>query len=70
MPGTDTEVDVCICFSNNCNEGESTDWGIHGLRTPSKVFLPSRISQIMFWPIGYIDWPNKLWGNFKITFIT
>ena len=41
MPGTDTEVDVCICFSNNCNEGGSTDWGIHGLRTPSKVFLPS-----------------------------
>ena len=19
MPGTETEVDVCICFSNNCN---------------------------------------------------
>ena len=39
MPGTETEVDVCICFSNNCNEmnGEmdierkSNDWEISSI---------------------------------------
>ena len=29
MPGTDTEVDVCICFSNNCNERKSSDFGMN-----------------------------------------
>ena len=24
MPGTVMEVDVCVCFSNNCNEKESS----------------------------------------------
>ena len=33
-------------------------WG-HGLWTPNESFF--QISQI-FWPIGYLDQPNELWG--------
>ena len=33
-------------------------WG-HGLWTPNESFF--QISQI-FWPIGYLDQPNDLWG--------
>ena len=40
MPGTETEVDVCICFSNNCNgmngemetERKSSDLGMNDER--------------------------------------
>ena len=28
MPGTVIEVDVCVCFSNNCNGKDSSDGGI------------------------------------------
>ena len=27
MPGTDMEVDVCVCFSNNCN-GKASRVGV------------------------------------------
>ena len=30
MPGTD--VDVCICFSNNCNGRKSNDFGMNDER--------------------------------------
>ena len=32
MPGTDTEVNVCTCFSNNCNGRKSSVFGMNDER--------------------------------------
>ena len=44
MPGTDTEIDVCICFSNNCNGRKSSDLGMNDERESNEGEISS-ISQ-------------------------
>ena len=51
MPGTETEVDVCICFSNNCN-------GINGeidIERKSNVFGMNDEKESNDWEISSIS---------------